>query len=147
MTQFVLDNSVAMRWFMPSNKPADQTYSENVLRSFSDPDVDALVPNLWHLEAVNVLLMYEKRENISAGQLEGYIIQLEGLPLYVDPLTVHHAFSRTLSLARAYNLSSYDASYLELAIRESLPIATLDKKLAKAAIKSNIEIYLKPSNH
>lgn len=143
MTQFVLDNSVAMRWFMPSNKKADQEYSKKVLKSFSNPDVEVLVPNLWHLEAAHVLLMCEKRAEITVAQLESHIIQLEGLPIYVDPLTVQNAFGRTLSLARSYNLSAYDASYLELAIRESLPIATLDKKLYRVAVESNIEIYLK----
>ena len=142
MTRFVLDNSVAMRWFFPSNKKEDQAYSEQVLKSFSDPNCEALIPNLWHLEVTNVLLRSEKSGDVSAGQLEQYLIQLEGLPLYVDPLTASHAFSRTLSLARSYNLSTYDASYLELAIRESLSIATLDKDLIKAARKSNIDIYL-----
>ncbi|MCP3906682.1 MAG: type II toxin-antitoxin system VapC family toxin [Oceanicoccus sp.] len=58
-------------------------------------------------------------------------------------MTPHHAFNRALTLARAYKLSSYDAAYLELAIREGLPLATLDKNLAKAAIKADVEIHLR----
>lgn len=57
-------------------------------------------------------------------------------------MTAHKAFSRTLARARAYNLSTYDASYLELALREGLPLATLDKDLKKAAIKAHIEIFI-----
>lgn len=141
MSGFVLDNSVAMRWFMPSSKEQDQAYSYRVLNSFSS--VSSLVPNLWHLEAVSALLGSERRGENTEGQVESHLITLDKLPIFVDPLTVHNAFGRTLSLARAFNLSSYDAAYLELAIRESLPIASLDKNLVKAAIKSNVEIYLK----
>jgi len=61
----------------------------------------------------------------------------------VDSLTAHQSFSRILALGRAYNLSSYDAAYLELAIREGIPLAALDKNLLKAARKSGVGIYLK----
>jgi len=140
MTDFVLDNSVAMRWLLESNKQDDQTYAMEVLKSFSD--IDALVPDLWHLEATNVLLGAEKRDEITLGDIEGFISQLENLPIHIDPLTSQQAFNRTLALARAYNLSSYDAAYLELAIRECIPLATLDKNLIKAAKKANVRLYL-----
>jgi predicted nucleic acid-binding protein len=140
MSRFVLDNSVAMRWFIPCNKEQDQAYSREVLNSFSSSS--ALVPNLWHLEVVSAFLGSERRGENTEGQIESYLIKLDKLPIFVDPLTVHNAFSRTLALARAFNLSSYDASYLELAIRESLPIVTLDKKLKKASMQSNVKIYL-----
>ena len=140
MINFVLDNSVAMRWLFESNNAIDQTYAEKVLKSFSN--VDALVPNLWHLEASNVFLGAERRSEVTLGGIEGFISQLENLPIQVDPLTAQQSFSRTLALGRAYNLSSYDAAYLELAIRESIPLATLDKDLAKAAKKSVVGIYL-----
>ena len=104
-------------------------------------NVDALTPNLWHLEAISVLTGAEKRGEVSLGEIERFISQLENLPIHVDPLTAHQAFSRTLALSRAYNISSYDASYLELAMREGLPLASLDKKLVKAAKKADVEIY------
>lgn len=106
-------------------------------------DVDATVPNLWHLEAANVLVTAERRGELETGDVERFIAQLESLPIQVDPMTAHQAFSRTLSLSKAYKLSSYDAAYLELAIREGLPIATLDKDLLKAAKKADVAIYLK----
>jgi predicted nucleic acid-binding protein len=142
MIEFVLDNSVAMRWHLDSGKPSDQTYAEKVLNSFLE--AEALVPNLWHLEATNVLLNAEKRGDTTAGEVEGFIAQLENLPLHVDPLTAYQAFNRAMALARAYKLSSYDAAYIELAIREGLPLATLDKEIIKAAKKAGVEIYLKP---
>ena len=140
MVSFVLDNSVAMRWMLESNIVTAQMYAEEVLKSLSTSD--ALVPNLWHLEATNVLLGAEKRSEINTGEIEGFISQLQNLPIQVDPLTAHQSFSRILALARAYKLSSYDAAYLELAIREGLPLATLDRNLIKASKKSSVDIYL-----
>ena len=112
MTDFVLDNSVSMRWLLASEKASDQKYAENVLESMME--VDALTPNLWHLEAISVLLGAEKRGEISLGEIERFISQLENLPIHVDPLTAHQAFSRTLVLSREYNISSYDASFFYL---------------------------------
>ena len=141
MTRFVLDNSVAMRWLLTSKKASDQKYAEAVLKTLCE--TEASVPNLWHLEAANVLLGAEKRGELDTGEVERFISQLESLPIYVDHLTAHQAFSRTLVLAKTYKLSSYDAAYLELAIREGIPLATLDKNLSKAAKKAKVEIYLK----
>lgn len=141
MSLFVLDNSVAMRWLLVSEKKTDQNYAQIVLKSLLE--TDALVPNLWHLEAANVLLGAEKRGELDLVEVERFISQLEALPIHVDPLTAAQTFSRTMVLSRLYKLSSYDASYLELAIREGLPLATLDKALIKAAIKANIQLYLK----
>jgi predicted nucleic acid-binding protein len=126
---------------LASEKAADQKYAESVLVSLTE--AEALVPNLWHFEATNVLLGAERRGDTTTGEMERFISQLENLPLYVDPLTAGHAFSRVMTLARAYKLSSYDAAYLELAIREGLPIATLDHGLTKAAKKAGVEFYLK----
>ncbi len=141
MTDFVLDNSVAMRWLLESEKNSDQKYAESVLKSMANSN--AHVPNLWQLEAISVLIGAEKRCETSLGEIEKFISQLENLPIHTDPSTARHAFNRTLTLARAYNISSYDASYLELAVRERLPLASLDKKLVKAARKADLEIYLK----
>ena len=140
MSGFVLDNSVAMRWLLASLKESDQAYAEAVLQSLVE--TEALVPHLWHLEATNVLIGAEKRGDLKTGEVERFITQLEALPIQIDPLTSHQAFSRTLSLSRAYNLSSYDAAYLELAIREGLPLATLDEDLRKAAQRSDVLLYL-----
>ena len=140
MIRYVLDNSVTMRWLLASQKKTDQAYAELVLQSLVE--TEAIVPHLWHLEAANVLLGAEKRGELEPGEVEGFITQLEGLPIQVDPLTAHQAFSRTLSLSRAYKLSSYDAAYLELAIREGLPLATLDKNLRKAAKRAEVALYL-----
>ena len=140
MTRFVLDNSVAMRWFIPSLKQSDQQYAERVLRSMNESD--ALVPELWYLEASNVLLSAERNGEITIAQTEAFTSQLENLPITVDSSTWRQSFARTMVLARFYGLSSYDAAYLELAVRESLTLASLDRTLVKAAEKAGIGIYL-----
>ena len=140
MTRFVLDNSVAMRWLIPSLKPSDQQYAERVLKSMNESE--ALVPELWYLEASNVLLGAERSGEITIAQTEVFTSQLENLPISVDSSTWRQSFGRTMVLARSYGLSSYDASYLELAVRESLMLASLDRTLVKAAERAGVDIYL-----
>ena len=137
---FVLDPSVTMRWLLSSPKTADQKYAEKVLRSLVD--TQARVPDLWYLEVANVLLGAERRRELVPGESEAFISQLEKLPVQVDSMTGAQAFSRTLGISRACKLSSYDAAYLELAVRESIPLATLDKGLRKAAHKTGVDTYL-----
>lgn len=141
MTDFVLDNSVAMRWLLSSNKAADQKYAIATLESLAN--ANALVPTLWHLEAANVLLGARNKGQLSVADMERFFSQLEVLPIQTDTLTSQQAFGRTLALAQAYQLSMYDAAYLELAVREGIPLATLDKALLKAARKAKVGIYLK----
>jgi predicted nucleic acid-binding protein len=136
-----LDNSVAMRWHLESENSDDQRYAEAVLVSLAE--AGARVPNLWHLEVANVLLGAEKRGDTSIGEAERFIAQLENLPIKVAPSTANQSFSRVMALARAYKLSSYDAAYLELAIREGIPLATLDTDLIKAAKKADVALYLR----
>ena len=139
MNKFVLDNSVAMRWVLATNKKSDQSYAEETLKSLESSD--ALVPNLWHLEAANVLCSAVKNAILSDSEVDQFLSKLEMLPVRVDPLTSSKAFSRTLALAKRYGLSSYNACYLELAVREGIPLATLDRDLIKAAKKAGVERY------
>ena len=139
MSGFVLDNSVTMRWLLQTHNSRDQKYTESVLKSMLEHP--AWVPDLWHLEVVNVLLNAERNNHITSQQREAFIAQLENLPIEVDTGTAFQAFSRTLNTALIYKLSSYDAAYLELTIRKGLPLATLDKALRKAAKHAKVEIY------
>lgn len=102
MTDFVLDNSVVMCWHLESEKPAAQKYAESVLLSLSEADV--LVPNLWHLEAANVMRSAEKREDTTIGEVERFIAQLENLPLHIDPITANQACGRAMTISRAYKI-------------------------------------------
>lgn len=141
MNAFILDNSITMRWLFSTNNQADQQYAENVLQTLSY--TQALVPNLWHLEVANVLSNGIKRGDVLAGNCEVFLTHLQALPIRVDELTATRAFSRTFNLAEHYALSSYDAAYLELAIRQGLPLATLDKALAEVAKKLGVRLYLR----
>lgn len=93
-------------------------------------------------QETDVLQFAEKRGELEQGEVERFIAQLESLPIQIDTLTARQAFSRTLSLSRAYKLSRYNAAYLELAIRQGLLLATLDKDLIKAAKKTDVVRHL-----
>lgn len=103
---------------------------------------EALVPSLWHVEMANAFLMAERRKRIHGARL----IQLKEiarkLPLTVDADIMKRAFDTIIMFAREYGLTAYDASYLELAIRRGLPLATLDKELIKAAKEAGVKIFI-----
>jgi predicted nucleic acid-binding protein len=125
---FVLDNSVALTWcFEDERTPATTALLEQVGES------GALAPMLWPLEALNGLLVAGRcgRPDASLRQrLAGF---LRALPITIDDETASHAWTTTVRLAERFNLSSYDAAYLELAQRHRLPLASLDRDLRAAA--------------
>lgn len=141
MTDFVLDASVTLRWTGGIGTDSDLQYARAVV-STMDELQRALVPTLWHTEVISVLLAMEQRNEIDRTNTERFLSTLEGLPISTDTLTSSQAFRRTISLARTYRLTGYDAAYLELATRYRIPLATLDKKLRKAADKAEVEVYL-----
>jgi len=93
----------------------------------------AQVPALWLWETANVLLQAERRGRISHAASRTFLGLLEGLPISVDQPATASAWHDTLALARSHRLTSYDAAYLELALRRSLPLASRDKALQAAA--------------
>ena len=124
----VIDSSISIAWCFPDEQ--DQ-YSQTVLNALASEQ--ACVPDLWHLEVANTLLVGERRKRSTQANTVTWIGFLSSLPIAVDDETKAHAFGNTLSLARDHNLSAYDAAYLELAIRRGLPLATIDGKLRTAA--------------
>lgn len=139
MSRFVLDCSVTMSWCFSDEANA---YGDRVLDSLQPGLTTALVPQLWSLEVANVLLVGERRGRLTSFQTTRAVTLLRSLPIISDELTFHHAMQATLALARTYHLSSYDAAYLELVMREGLPLATLDTQLIKTAVKCGVAIYL-----
>lgn len=93
----------------------------------------AVVPTLWYTEVTNGLGMAERRNRLTRTEVQEAITLLEGLPLIVDETVPARAFDVVLDLMRTHRLTAYDATYLELAIRRGLPLATNDKDLRKAA--------------
>jgi len=136
---FVLDNSVAMRWFFGDGKPQELVYAGNVLDAMKD--TSALVPVTWGLEVSNVIARAEAKGLVTEARSEAFLELLQGVDIEVDAATFSHALSDTLQLARRYRLSAYDASYLELALRAGLPLATLDEDLQKAAKKAGVKRF------
>ena len=129
--RFVLDNSVAMRWLL-IDRPSDvQDYARGVLQRLASGDT-AVVPNLFALEAANVLVKSLKRGLITEASAREFLALLAELNIETDATTHERALHDTLNIAIAHDLSAYDAAYLELALREGLPLATLDDALSAA---------------
>jgi predicted nucleic acid-binding protein len=137
---FVLDNSVTMRWFFGDGKPQELAYAGKVLDAMKQ--VNALVPVTWGLEVANVIAKAEAKGLVTEARSDAFLEMLEGVDIDVDSATFGQALSNTLHLARRYKLSSYDASYLELALRLGMPLATLDEDLQKAAKKAGVKRFI-----
>lgn len=128
MTAFVIDCSVAVTWcFEDEATPA----SDGLLDRLGGES--AAAPAIWPLELGNVLVMAERRGRIDAAQVAEFVALVRELPVAIDEEAPQRAFDEVLSLARAERLTTYDASYLELAMRLGVPLATRDKELRQAA--------------
>lgn len=135
MQQFVIDNSVVMSWCFQ-----DETnkYADTVLEYLEEGS--AYVPAVWPLEVSNVLHVAERRKRLSQADSSHFISLLFELPIIVEQESPERMLSEILALARAYKLSSYDASYLDLAMRKGLPLATTDMNIIEAAKRSSVSI-------
>ena len=132
---FVVDNSVVMSWCF---KDETNKYADTVLDRLTESA--AVVPSIWPLEVVNVLLVAERQKRLSESDSIRFITLLSQLPIIVEYERPEKIMRELLALARAYNLSSYDTSYLDLAMRKGFPIATLDNKLIEAARRIDVQI-------
>ena len=136
MNRFVLDASVTLCWCF-ENQGTD--YTEAIFDRLAGGD-EARVPFIWPVEVANVLVIAERRKALKVAKVTGFLEELSAWPIQVDTLGVDRAFQQILSTAREQNLTAYDAAYLELAIREGLPLATLDDHLRKAAKAVGVKI-------
>ncbi len=103
-------------------------------------DRGAWVPSLWRLEVANALEMDVRRGRHVAEFRDGALPDLALLPIQIDPETDRYAWDATLRLAGRHRLTLYDASYLELALRRQLPLATLDRQLRIAAENEGLKL-------
>lgn len=126
--RFVVDNSVVMAWCF---EDATSAYADAVLDALGT--AEAVAPAIWPLEVGNVLLAAERKRRLSEASVARFLALLRGLPIAVEQETPERMLTDILSLARTHHLSTYDASYLDLAMRHGLPIATQDTSLSKAA--------------
>jgi len=132
---FVVDSSIALSWcFEDEASPETDVLFERVR------DHGAVVPTLWHLELGNVLLQAEKCCRITTGDVATRLELIAELPITADHETARRAWREILALARAQGLTTYDATYLELAIRRGLALATRDDALRGAAKRMGVAV-------
>ncbi len=132
---FVLDNSVAISWCFPEERRATLAVLDSLATR------EALVPSIWPLELGNALAVAERGKRLTAGDLSGFLSFFSQLPIRVEPETPSRQLKQILSLAREHGLSTYDASYLDLAMRLALPLASLDKDLSRAARRAGVKEF------
>ena len=126
MSRFVLDASVAGAWLLEDeDDPVANAAMSRLATEF------ALVPQLWHLEVRNTLVVAERRGRVNAAGLEDGLRRVGALPIRTD---TEPDLGTALALARRRRLTIYDALYLELALRSDAPLATVDRALASAAV-------------
>jgi predicted nucleic acid-binding protein len=128
MAALVLDASVAISATLDE---ASADLARTILLRAAE--AGALVPNLWHLEVGQALLVAERQQRIDATRRQKAHRFLLGLPITVDGETSTRAMRDTATLAAEQRLSLYDAAYLELSRRCELPLATFDANLRRAA--------------
>ena len=136
MADFVIDNSVVMAWCFDDE---DSTYCDDVLESLVS--VEAIAPAIWPLEIGNVLVVAERRKRLSKSAGIRFLALINDLPIIVIQESPERMTREILSLARERHISTYDASYLDLAMRKGLPIATQDSGLKKAARACEVPIF------
>lgn len=131
----VLDASMAIAWLFEDER-TDAT--EVVLDRVAG--AGAIVPTIWKLEVASGLQAAMRRGRIDISARNAALSRLGALGIETDPETGLHAWMDTLALADRHGLTPYDASYLELAIRRRLPLATLDAALVRAGKTDGIEM-------
>jgi predicted nucleic acid-binding protein len=136
LESFVLDGSTALAWCFSDEHSA---YADAVARKL--PSLGALVPTIWHLEVANAMVVGERRGRCERGDTLKWTAFLSSLSISVDEHSGSRIFNEVVDLARAQNLSTYDAAYLELSLRRRLPLATLDDRLRDAAMAAGVELF------
>jgi len=135
---FVLDCSATLPWVFGDEATAA---TDRLLEDLS-AGATAWVPALWHLELGNVMVGAQRRGRIDQAGMEAVFSRLLVYDIFVDEQTIPQAWNKTLDLAVQYRLSTYDAAYLELALRHGLPLATKDSALVAAARAAGVGLLL-----
>lgn len=136
MAAFVLDTSIALKWFLEDE--TDRAYSLAILNALTD-DYRPAVPFLWYYEIANTILIQVRRKRIVFEDAAIYLNIIDEMVIDVDPPD-GSAILKLPHLARTHNLTSYDAAFLELAMRLQLPLATSDQALVRAATDCGVSI-------
>ena len=135
---FIADSSVGVSWAVVSQ--SDEATDELLDRVAAGAPL--IVPPLWPLEVANSLLVLLRRKKLQADERNRALDALARLPFVIDDESPRLAWGRISELAVEHGLSAYDATYLELAIRRKLPLATRDDALRKAAQACRVKLLL-----
>ena len=134
MNELVIDASVAAVWCF---KDETTDYTNSILQALST-SWKAIAPRLWAYEVRNSVIMGMRRKRITRADAEIFLDSLKDLPIRLtDPLSYGDVFT----LADRHGLTVYDAAYLDIALREGLPLASLDKELIRAASTESVPLF------
>ena len=136
MTAFVIDASSTLPWCFAD----EATEATNALLTRLQTGDEAIVPAHWPAEVANALLVAVRRKRIPFEDVHQFLEDLEVLPIRVDTSAMNQIRAGVFPLAEQYELTIYDAAYLELAIREGLPLATLDNDMRKASRAAGVSL-------
>jgi predicted nucleic acid-binding protein len=134
---FIVDASVGFAWIHPGQATPETDRLLNEVAA----GAKVVVPSLWYLEMANVLLIAQRRHRLTALQRKAALETLTALQFTVDEDGPRHAFGKTSELAEKHGLSVYNAVYLELALRRSLPLASRDEALKIAARRCGLKAF------
>ena len=130
---FVVDASILAAWFLDEKSdPRVEAAFDTLAR------VETRAPNLLYYEIRNALLMSERRNRITEAMSAAFLGDLALLPIRLEP---PGDAASLMALARNRKLTVYDAACLELAKRERLPLATVDRALEKAALAEGVALF------
>jgi predicted nucleic acid-binding protein len=132
----IVDASVALAWCFPDEA---SEYADAVLVALEDEKI--LVPSIWPVEFANALVVGERRKRIRQPEIRRFIELLKGLDILEDGQPFADTVNNVLPLARHYELSAYDAAYIDVAVRREASLAALDTTLQKAARAAGIEVF------
>jgi len=136
MAAFVIDASATLPWCFAD----EATEATNALLTRLGRSDEAVVPAHWPVEVANALLIAVRRTRISPEDVHQFLKELEVLPIRVDTTTKSLVRAKLFPLAEQHNLTVYDAAYPELALRQGLPLATLDDDLLNAAHAAGVPV-------
>lgn len=137
MKRFVLDASITLAWFLDRPAARNAEHVRHLLLGGSR----AVVPELWRLEITNGFLVAERRGLLTAADVAEGLQTLDVvIAQAIDNSQDSVSMRDLLGIARQFGLTAYDAVYLQTAIRQQLPLATLDRQLLAAASKAGVEI-------
>jgi predicted nucleic acid-binding protein len=137
VSRFVLDASTVLTWCFADE---ESQKAEEISERIASGDT-GIVPAFWRHEILNALPVGEKRKRLTFGLIQAFLADLNRLPVGVDQqATAETVFNTIQALCRKRGLTSYDAAYLEIAIRGGYPLATADDDLKRAAVAEGVQV-------